>query len=189
MNTFISMLRGINVSGQKKIRMTELRRLYESLNLVNVETYVQSGNVVFDSPEQDTLKLAKLLEAQIVHSFGYSVSVFIRTPNDFQRLLDSNPFSNERNEDPTKLHVTFLYHPSSESRLSRLEIPNDGVDEFFVGEQEIFLFCPNGYGRTKLSNNFFERKLDVPATTRNWKTVNALGEMINERIRSFDVGG
>jgi uncharacterized protein (DUF1697 family) len=181
MNTFISMLRGINVSGQKKIRMTELRSLYKSLNLVNVETYVQSGNVVFDSPEQDASKLAKLLEAQIEQSFGYSVPVFIRPPHDFQRLLDSNPFSNARNEDPTKLHVTFLYSPPSESRLSSLEIPNDKADEFFVRDQEIFLFCPNGYGRTKLSNNFFERKLDVSATTRNWKTVNALHKMTNER--------
>jgi uncharacterized protein (DUF1697 family) len=103
MNTFISMLRGINVSGQKKIRMAELRRLYESLDLVNVKTYVQSGNVVFDSMEQDTSKLAKLIEAQIEQFFGYSVSVFIRDTNDFQRIIASNPFLNERNEDPAKL--------------------------------------------------------------------------------------
>jgi uncharacterized protein (DUF1697 family) len=181
MNTFISMLRGINVSGQKKIYMAELRSLYESLNLVNVETYVQSGNVVFDSTEQNASRLAELIEAQIEQSFGYSVSVFIRDTEDFQRIIDNNPFSNERNEDPAKLHVTFLYSSPAESRLSSLEIPSDGVDEFLVGDKEIFLFCPNGYGRTKLSNNFFERKLNMPATTRNWKTVNVLHKMANDR--------
>ncbi len=161
--------------------MTELRSLYEALNLVNVETYLQSGNVVFDSPEQDASKLAQLIEIQIEHIFGYSVSVFMRETSDFQRIIDTNPFSNERNEDPTKLHVTFLYRLPAEAKLSRLDNSNNGVDEFFVGDKEIFLFCPTGYGRTKLSNNFFERKLSVPATTRNWKTVNALHKMANER--------
>jgi len=180
MNTFISMLRGINVSGQKKIRMVELSSLYESLDLVNIKTYVQSGNVVFDSVEQDALKLSQLIEAQIEQTFGYTVPVFVRDTHDFQRVIDSNPFLNERNEDPTKFHVTFLYHLLSKSSLKNLTISGDEVDEFFVGEKEIFLFCPNGYGRTKLSNNFLEKKLNMPATTRNWKTVNALYKMAKE---------
>jgi uncharacterized protein (DUF1697 family) len=185
MNTFISMLRGINVSGQKKIRMVELRDLYESLNLVNVETYVQSGNVVFDSTEGDASKLAELIEAQIAKSFGYAVPVFIRDADDFRRIVDGNPFLKERNEDPAKLYVTFLYRSPSESKLSNLAIPTGEAAEFSIGDsigdKEAFLFCPNGYGRTKLSNSFFERKLDVPATTRNWKTVNALHKMASER--------
>jgi uncharacterized protein (DUF1697 family) len=181
MNTFISMLRGINVSGQKKIRMVELQLLYESLDLLNVKTYVQSGNVVFDSAEQDAAKVAGLIGTKIEQVFGCSVPVLIRGTNDFQRIVNGNPFLIERNEDPTKLHVTFLYDPPSESKLSGLEIPNNETGEFFVGEQEIFLFCPDGYGKTKLSNNFFERKLGVSATTRNWKTVNALLEMSVEQ--------
>ncbi len=181
MNTFISLLRGINVSGQKKIRMAELQSLYESLNLVKVKTYVQSGNVVFDTTEQDAAKLAALIETQIEQTFGYTVPVLNREANDFQRIIDSNPFLNERNEDPAGLLVTFLYSPPAKSKLSHLNIPNNEAAEFFVGDKEIFLFCPNGYGRTKLSNNFFERKLDVPATTRNWKTVNALHKMVEER--------
>jgi uncharacterized protein (DUF1697 family) len=181
MNTFISMLRGINVSGQKKIRMAELRDLYVSLNLVNVETYLQSGNVVFDSTEGDASKLAELIETQIETSFGYAVPVFIRDANDFQRIIDRNPFLNERNEDPAKLYVTFLYNAPSESKLSDLAIPNGEAAEFSIGDKEAFLLCPNGYGRTKLSNSFFERKLDMPATTRNWKTVNALYRVASER--------
>lgn len=175
------MLRGINVSGQKKIRMADLRDLYESLDLTNVKSYVQSGNVVFDSTEQDASKLAKLIEAQIEQVFEYVVPVFIRDRDDFQRIIASNPFSIKRKEDPARLYVTFLYRSPSASELSNLVIPNNETGEFFVGEQEILLFCPNGYGRTKLSNNFFEKKLNVAATTRNWNTVNALHEMANER--------
>jgi uncharacterized protein (DUF1697 family) len=181
MNTFISMLRGINVSGQKKIRMVDLRALYESLNLVDVETYLQSGNVVFDSTEGDASKLAELVEAQIEKTFGYAVPVLIRDPSDFLRIINGNPFLNERNEDSARLYVTFLYRSPSESTVSDLAIPTGEAAEFAIGDKEIFLFCPNGYGRTKLSNNFFERKLDVPATTRNWKTVNALFKMASER--------
>ena len=174
------MLRGINVGGQKKIRMTELKSLYESLDLVNVKTYVQSGNVVFDSTEQDASKLAELIEAQIEQFFGYSVSVFIREAKDFERIIASNPFLNERNEDLAKLHVTFLYSSPLGSKLSDLAMPNNEGDELSVGDKEIYLFCPKGYGRTKLSNNSFERKLKVAATTRNWKTVNVLHKMAME---------
>ena len=181
MKTFISMLRGINVGGQKKITMSELKSVYESLNLENVTTYVQSGNVVFDSSEQDLSKLEQLLETQIEYSFGYSVSVFLRDISDFKHIIDTNPFLHGRNEDPAKLHVTFLYQLPAGSDLNSLETAKGGVDEFLVGGKEIFLFCPNGYGKTKLSNTFFERKLQIPATTRNWKTVNALYTMASAK--------
>lgn len=177
MSTFISMLRGINVSGQKRISMEDLRGLYQALNLVHVRTYVQSGNVIFDSEKQEAALLAKRIEAQIERSFGYSVPVIIREPHDFQRILANNPFLQGRDEDPAKLHVTFLYGSPSERILGQLKISSGEGDEFAMGDQEIFLFCPNGYGRTKLTNAYFERKLDMPATTRNWKTVNALYQM------------
>ncbi len=175
------MLRGINVGGQKNIRMEELADLYKSLDLVNVKTYVQSGNVVFNSTKSNASALVNLIEAQIKRLLGYSVSVFIRETNDFQRIIANNPFLKKRNEDPAKLHVTFLYRPPSEAKLGGLGIPNDEDDEFFVGGQEIYIFCPNGYGRAKFSNTFFEKKLSVPATTRNWKTVMALYKISNER--------
>jgi len=188
MKTFISLLRGINVSGQNKIRMPELKGLYESLNLGNVVPYIQSGNVIFDCEEQDPARLAGTIEAEIARSFGTSVRVFLRDKNRFKQIIDSNPFSNQRNKDPEKLHVTFLSDSPSESALSNLLVPADpkrsvasNGDEFMVYDKEIYLYCPNGYGRTKLSNNFFERKLSVSATTRNWKTVNALYKMANER--------
>jgi uncharacterized protein (DUF1697 family) len=181
MYTFISMLRGIIVGGGNKIRMPELKDLYESLNLTNVVTYVQSGNVIFDCAEGDAGQIARLIEAEIERSFRHSVPVFMRDRNRFKQIIDGNPFANERNEDPAKLHVTFLSSAPSELALSNLAIPTDIYDQFFVFDKEIYLFCPNGYGRTKLSNSFFERKLRVLATTRNWKTVNALYDIANRR--------
>ncbi|MCX6064828.1 MAG: DUF1697 domain-containing protein [Chloroflexi bacterium] len=176
MDTFISMLRGINVSGQKRMLMGELKGLYESLGPVNVRTYVQSGNVVFDSPEENPVKLAESIEAGIERAFGFSVAVFLRDARDFERVIASNPFL-KRNTDPAKLHVTFLYSAPPESALRVLAVSENSSDEFLVGDNEIFLFCPNGYGQTKLSNNFFERKLKVAATTRNWNTVNVLHKL------------
>ena len=178
MNTYISMLRGINVSGQKKIRMAELKSLYESLSLTKVETYVQSGNVVFDSKEQDAIKLRDSIESQIETAFGFSVPVLIRTGDEFKRIIESHPFAGE---EAVRVLVTFLYDRPENSKLEDLSHYKDKVDQFVIGEREIFLYCPGGYGKTKLSNAFFERKLDVIATTRNWKSVNALYQMAGER--------
>jgi uncharacterized protein (DUF1697 family) len=178
MPTYISMLRGINVGGQKQVRMAELKSLYELLGLGNVQTYVQSGNVVFDSEEQDAEKLMKSIESQIETTFGFSVPVLIRSADDFQRVIESHPFANE---EPIRVLVTFLYEHPERSKWDDLSLYQDKVDQFALGEQEIFLFCPGGYGRTRLSNTFFEKKLGVIATTRNWKSVNALYEMASGR--------
>jgi uncharacterized protein (DUF1697 family) len=178
MQTYISMLRGINVSGHKQVRMADLKHLYESLGFTNVETYVQSGNVIFNGPEKDKAKLAKQIESQIETTFGFSVPVLIRSADDFQRVIETHPF---RREEPLRVLVTFLYERPDSSRLKTLSQYEDKVDQFAIGKQEIFLFCPGGYGRSKLSNTFFEKKLDVAATTRNWKTVNTLYEMARER--------
>lgn len=177
MTTYISMLRGINVSGQKKIRMAELKNMYEMLGFGNVQTYVQSGNVIFDSSQQEIVKIQKSIETQIEAAFGFSVPVLIRTTDDFKRIIESHPF---KKEEALRVLVTFLYERPDKSKLEDLSQYEDKVDKFAIGEQEIFLFCPGGYGKTKLSNTFFERKLDVVATTRNWKSVNALYEMTSE---------
>lgn len=158
--------------------MADLKSLYEALELGNTQTYVQSGNVVFDSEEQDAEKLRKSLEAQIETTFGFSVPVLIRTADDFKRVIESHPFANE---DPIRVLITFLYERPEKSKWDELSLYQDKVDQFALGEQEIFLFCPGGYGRTKLSNTFFEKKLGVVATTRNWKSVNTLYEMASKR--------
>ncbi len=174
MHTFISLLRGINVSGQRTIRMPELKALYESMGFSKVTTYVQSGNVVFDCADSKATKIGRAIEMEIERRFGFPVTVIIRNRDDFMRIIDGNPFIHPRKEDPSKLHVTFLSSSPSAEIADGLKIPPGIKDECVINDKEIYLFCPNGYGRTKLSNSFFERKLKVPATSRNWNTVVAL---------------
>jgi uncharacterized protein (DUF1697 family) len=147
----------------------------------NVRSYLQSGNVVFDSPEQDIEKIKNSIEAQIESTYGFYVPVLILTGDDFQRLIGSKTFAEERSENPARVMVTFFHQRPDPLKLKNLNIPENEICQFVPGDDEIFLYCPDGYGRSKLSNNFFEKKLDVIATTRNWKTVNSLYEMVNER--------
>jgi uncharacterized protein (DUF1697 family) len=174
MTTYISLLRGINVSGQKKIKMEELITLYESLDLKHIKTYVQSGNVIFDSSQKDISELSTMIQQKIKQVFGFPVSVFLRTQSELQRIIATNPFLNETSIDINKLYVTFLFDAPIESALSQMKEINTESDEFIISNKEILLHCPKGYGRTKYSNNFFEKKLGITATTRNWKTVTQL---------------
>ena len=177
MSHYISLLRGINVSGQRKIRMGELRVLYESLNFNNVRTYIQSGNVIFENHKTDISELTNTIEAAIEQTFGFAVTTLIRTKKEFYNLIEGNPFLDECKGDITKLHVTFLSDTPSKSSVNEIRRFDCGSDQFFMSGKEVYLFCPNGYGRTKLSNSFLERKLGVSATTRNWKTVTTLYDL------------
>jgi len=113
--------------------------------------------------------------------FGFSVGVIVRHSDDFGRIIASNPFITHRNEDPQRLHVTFLAALPSAVALNNLKEPIDTMDEYFLSGTEVYLFYPHGYGRTKLSNSFFEKKLQTLATTRSWKTVTALYSLANSR--------
>ena len=179
MITLISLLRGINVSGQKPIRMPDLKAMYESLGFNTVTTYVQSGNIVFTSPDQELSRVRGMIEAEIERTFGFSVSVILRTRDEFGPIVQNNPFVRRRNIEIEKLYVTFLPVEPPAKLASNLFAPVAGADEFKLIGKELYLYCANGYGRTKLSNNFFERKLKTCATTRNWKTVNTLFNIVN----------
>ncbi|MGD1119932.1 MAG: DUF1697 domain-containing protein [Dehalococcoidales bacterium] len=174
MATYISLLRGINVSGQKKTGMPELAALYASLGLRNVRAYGQSGNVIFDSPRTDTNQLAGLIESKIEQVFKFTAAVLIRTPDELGRIIRDNPFLKERDIDTGRLHVTFLAAEPAAPALKNLKERPGTPDRFVLSGREIYLYCPNGYGRTKYSNNFFEKKLNLTATTRNWNTIKAL---------------
>jgi uncharacterized protein (DUF1697 family) len=171
MHTYISILRGINVSGQKKIIMTDLLKLYEDLGFIDVKTYIQSGNVVFNSTKKvSNALLVKQIESKINEIYGFQVPVIIRTADDLAKIIASNPFKTESTEN---LYVTFLSNLPNSNHLEKLTELNYLPDEFIVIEKDIYLNV-SSYGTTKLSNSFFENKLKVTATTRNWNTVNKL---------------
>ena len=170
------MLRGINVGGQKRIKMEELIILYESLGFKNVMSYLQSGNVIFNAAE-NIKGLPNVIEGKIKQVFSFPVAVLLRLPTELQQIINNNPFLEEKGLDTDKLFITFLSDAPTESALSQIKEMPDELDRFVANRKEIYLYCPNGYGRTKFSNDFFERKLGVTATTRNWKTVNTLFEI------------
>ena len=181
METFVSMLRGINVSGQKKVSMEELKKSCESMGFRKVRTYIQSGNVIFEDSGEDIEALADRIRGTIEDHFGFEVAIVIRTGNELQEVIANLPFTKQ---DRSKLHVTFLSAKPSTVPTGEIDSAREGGEEFSIAGREIYLFCPNGYGRTKLTNTFFERKLKVSATTRSWRTVDALCSMANGRISS-----
>ena len=175
MSKYISLLRGINVSGQKKIKMDKLKSLYESFNLKNVQTYIQSGNVVFESDENNISKLSESIETKIHDVLGYEITVLIKRGEDFENIIRNNPFN--KKEDLSKLYVTFLQSIPDEELIEAIDSLREGEEKFRINDSVIYVYCPKGYGRTKLKNNFFERKLKVKATTRNGNSVNKLLSM------------
>jgi uncharacterized protein (DUF1697 family) len=176
LKTYVALLRGINLGARNKVSMADLRALFLALESEDVKTYVQSGNVVFKSPVGSAAELSRAIEKRIDRDLGLRVTVLVRTPAQLEKLRAGNPFA--RNEkDPIKLHVTFLAETPGRDRVRKLEQTEAGPDAFRVVGREIYLHCPNGYGRSKLSNAYFEKQLDVAATTRNWKTVTKLAEL------------
>jgi uncharacterized protein (DUF1697 family) len=181
MPTYISMLRGINVVGHKPVNMNKLRALFEGLGCKQVRTYIQSGNVVFKAARQAPENLSKQIEEKILSDFGFPVWVISKTSEEMGGALHDNPFLQENGIDPLKLHVTFLSQAPAPAALRKLDTLAAEPDRFRCFRREIYLHCPNGYGRTKLSNNALEKALSVTATTRNWRTVNKLYEMAMEQ--------
>ncbi|WP_417886558.1 DUF1697 domain-containing protein [Zunongwangia sp.] len=173
--TKIAILRGINVGGKRKILMKDLKTLCERLDLEKVSTYIQSGNIIFQS-SQDNSALENKLEKAIFEQFGFEVPVIIRTAEEIQFLLTNNPFYTTETEN-THLHLTFLKHIPTTENQQKTEALQYNPDRFLIHGKNVFLYCEGKYHKTKLSNTFFEKKLKVGATTRNWKTVIKLSEL------------
>jgi len=167
---FVAVLRGINVSGQKKIKMTDLKLICESLGLNNVETYIQTGNIIFDSDTGNDLKMS--IENAIRAKTKFDVPVEIRSAEEVDEIFKQCPFENiDLVENGTKILVSFLSKKPSSREVTELMKYVMYPEELIIKDKYLYLHCPNGYGKTKLSNAFVEKKLNLVATTRNWKTI------------------
>jgi uncharacterized protein (DUF1697 family) len=173
--TYAALLRGINLGSHNKISMADLRALFEELDADDVQTYVQSGNVVFRS-KLTAAELEKAVEREIENALSLHVTVLIRTKAQLAKIVRDNPFL-DREKPEKALHVTFLARKPPPARVRELDPAGFEPDTFDVSGREVYLHFPNGYGRSKLSNAYFEKALDVRATTRNWRTVNALADL------------
>lgn len=178
----ICLLRGINVGGKNIIKMAELRELLSSdkvpkaKRLGNLRTYIQSGNLVFDSGASDT-ELETFIAQRIKKQFKLDVPVLVRSAKHFSNALKSNPF---KEYDISKLCFTFMAGSAARPKVNALTRVESGHDEVKVKKDVVFLYFANGASKTKLTNNFIEKHFATTATSRNWKTVNKLVEMANE---------
>jgi uncharacterized protein (DUF1697 family) len=169
---FVCMLRAVNV-GRTTIKMDRLRALFADMGYTDVSTYIQSGNVLFTSTAGRSADHAAAIERRIAEDIGVSVSALIRSGPELARVVTANPFVAE-GADPAELHVTFLPEAPEPAVVSALEVPDVAPEEFRIVGREVYLHLPGGYGTTKLSNAFWERRLRTAATTRNWRTVTTL---------------
>jgi len=174
MNTYIALLRGINVSGQKKIKMADLKKSLETLPFSDVTTYIQSGNLIFKSVINSIPDLEKKIADLILKDFGFEVPVLIKTPQELSSVLENNPFEKDNSKDVKKLYVVFLKDTPLEENITVLKTYDYSPEEYILDEKIIYFYAANGAGKAKMNNNFFEKKLKVQATTRNWKTTDKL---------------
>jgi uncharacterized protein (DUF1697 family) len=172
MQTYISILRGINVSGQKKIKMTDLKALYEKLGFTDVQTYIQSGNIVFKTKETEANKLEQLIFDAIQQQYNFEVPNLILTPQEIEEAIANSPF-----KDTEKVYFTFLAEIPQQENIKKLKTYSFEEEYYELIGKVIYSHFPNGAGRAKMNNNFFENKLKVMATSRNLNTTQKLLEM------------
>lgn len=176
MNTYIALLKGINVGGHKKVPMAELRKLFSKSGFENVQTYIQSGNVIFKSSEQ-TITIEDKIQKAIMAHFGFEVSVLVKTRQELQQIFENSPFS----EDKKKASYFMMLHDKPSVEL--VEIASKKIyvgEEYMILNDCIYFFNAKGLGQSKFNVNFFERKLNTFATARNYNTMVKLLSLCDE---------
>jgi uncharacterized protein (DUF1697 family) len=174
MAVYVALLRGINVSGQKIIKMEDLKKAFEALHFKSVMTYIQSGNVVFGSDEKNVPILRTQIEKKLLKTFGYEVPVVVKTLKEIEEATKRNPFRIVKTEEGERLHISFLSGKPAKAAAENLAAVKSDIDELRLLGSEVYILCRKGYGTTIFSNTFIEKKLAVSATTRNWATVEKL---------------
>ena len=180
MPAYIAMLRGINIGPHKRIKMDRLRASFAELGFDHVQTYIQSGNVVFKAAKISTASLSQKIEQELLEDFGFSVSVILRTQEDMEKIIRGNPLLKEKGVDPSKLHVAFLSEAPTAAALAKLQALTLAPDRVRFLDKELYLYFPNGTSGSSLWKHPLDRVLSVVTTTRNWNTVNQLCAMAKE---------
>jgi uncharacterized protein (DUF1697 family) len=178
MTTYIALFRGINVGGKNKLPMKDLVATLENVGCHDVATYIQSGNAVFQSEEQDASQLSETIEAAIKERHGFEPLVLVLASEEMERAMGSNPFP-ETESEPKTLHLYFLAAPPESPDLDALEGIKGDRERFVLGDGVFYLYAPDGIGRSKLAANI-EKLLGVPVTARNWRTVRKVMEMAQQ---------
>jgi uncharacterized protein (DUF1697 family) len=176
----VALLRGINVGGKNLVPMKALAEMFAKAGCSDVETYIQSGNVLFLASEATASRAEGLVTRAIRERFGFEIPVITRSTAELREIATQNPFL-RAGADPKTLHVVFLADVPEPARVASLDPNRSPPDEFVVVGREIYLRCPNGLGRTKLSNQYLDSKLATTSTVRNWNTTLKLLELCTAR--------
>lgn len=174
MITYIALLRGINVGGNKVIKMQDLKLMFQSLGFHNVRTYIQSGNVLFESNEESEDQLRELLECQLKETFGFEVAVILRTLAEMEQVIINHPFVLSEPDDYKRWYVTFLPAEPSGEAMDKLRMYEDGPDKLCLIGREMYILYDVSVSKSALSKVSFDKILGMPITARNWNTVNKL---------------
>jgi len=185
MDIYITMLRGINMTGHNTIKMTGLADLFRQFGYSDAETYIQSGNIVFTCHKGNIDDVSSGIRKAILSEFNLNIAVIIRTSDEMKKIISANPFLEEPGFDPSKMAVLFLELKPSDEQVLKVAGIDYPPDKFHINGSEIYVYCPNGFGKTKLYTNFFEAKMKVTGTARNWRTVNKLFEMAAKKKRDL----
>jgi uncharacterized protein (DUF1697 family) len=175
--TWLALLRGINVGGKNKLPMKDLTAIFVAARCTEVRSYIQSGNIIFQASPAASARLPGVISASIASRFGYKVPVVLRTLEQIAKVLADNPFL-EAGAAEDELHVMFLADTPALERVAALDPDRSPPDTFEVLGQEIYLRLPNGVADSKLTNVYFDSKLATVGTARNWRTVNKLFELM-----------
>ncbi|AZQ62857.1 DUF1697 domain-containing protein [Flammeovirga pectinis] len=179
---FLAILRGINVGGKRKILMKDLKELFEVNGFQNIITYIQSGNILFSTAElQDAIQVENLIEKEILARFGFNVPAIVISVPEVKIAIKENPFYKDET-DISQLHLTVLRSAPDEDLITDLKEKEFNGDHFEVIGRKVFIKCKGKYSQSKLTNQLFEKKLKVIATTRNWKTVLKIQQLIEDKI-------
>lgn len=175
MTLYIALLRGINVGGHKVIKMADLKRVFESIGLKQVKTYIQIGNIVFESEEGINF-LKDRIQSEIKKEFDFDVPVMLRTHDEFINIIKQCPYEVHSLLEGESVHIAFLANVLSEEESSQLLTFKSELEDCYIDEKVVYLFFKNSIRNSKLMNQF--QKLHTPATVRNWRTVNKLKAIV-----------
>jgi uncharacterized protein (DUF1697 family) len=172
---YVAFLRGINVGGKNKLSMKDLANVFDAAGASDVKTYIQSGNVAFSLAPELADSFASEVETRIRKKLKLSVPIVLRSAKELARVVAKNPFAKRPSADA--IFVLFLADKPEKSAIAALDPSRSPPDEFAVLNREVYLFCPNGVGKTKLTNAWFDSKLGTVSTGRNWRTVLTMLEL------------
>lgn len=166
----VALMRGINVGGKNKLPMKDLVAMFAAAGCSEVQSYIQSGNVVFGAPAKLAARVPAVVSAAIAKRFGFAVPIVLRTADELREVVDNNPFLAAGIE-PAQVHLMFLADRPAPAKVSALAADRSPGDAFAVRGRDVYLHLPNGVARTKLTNDWFDRALATTSTVRNWNTV------------------